>query len=81
MNKTNRKERNLVPVYYTVRRNNKMESVSISDMTLVEREMLLRDKDAEYLKNLCHILVQAIARIGEDLDITVEDLCRVDDNE
>lgn len=65
-------DRKLDGVFFRVQRNNKWESVCISDMSDEERSEVLKDKDAVFLRRLVDILAMTIHDIGEQLDLKRE---------
>jgi hypothetical protein len=65
-------DRKLDGVFFRVQRNNKWESVCISDMSDEERAEVLKDKDAVFLRRLVDILAMTIHDIGEQLDLKRE---------
>ena len=64
------KIRKLDGVYFRVERNGEWMSLCFSDLTPVEREEVLKDKDIEFVRNLANILADTLADIGEQLDLT-----------
>lgn len=62
-------KRNLDGVYFRVKRNDKWENVCFSDLTIIERDEVLKDRNIEWLKSLCCILADTIIEIGTELDI------------
>lgn len=65
-------QRNLDGVFFRVNRDGKWGNVCFSDMTKEEREKVMENRNIEWLKNMCHILANTIADIGEQLDIACE---------
>lgn len=65
--------RNLDGVYFRINRNNKWQSICFSDLTDAERDEVLKNKDANWLKNLCKILGSTIRDIGDNLNIMSEE--------
>ena len=61
--------RNLDGVYFRIKRDDKYQSICFSDMTLEEQEYVLKDKNNNWLKNMCKILARTIRDIGDSLDI------------
>lgn len=66
----NKKNRKLDGIFFRVKRNGEWQSICLSDMTEEERNEVLKDKDAEFLRRTVNILAETIADIGEQLDIT-----------
>ena len=65
-------KRNLDGVYFRIKRDNCFENICFSDLTDDERQMVLADKDTEFLKRLCCILADTLQTIGQQLNIVVE---------
>lgn len=63
-------KRNLDGVYFRVKRNDVWDNICFSDMTGKERDVVMENRDSEWLKSMCQILADTIANIGEQLDIT-----------
>ena len=61
--------RNLDGVYFRIKRNNQMESVCFSDLTESEMDLVLKQRDEPWLRNLCKVLGKTIRRIGDQWDI------------
>jgi hypothetical protein len=66
--------RDLDGVYFRVEREGKWCNICFSDLTEKEREEILYDKDAQFLKRLCFILADTIKEIGEEFDIVGGDV-------
>ena len=64
--------RNLDGVYFRINREGKWENVCFSDLTKIEREQVLKDKDKKWLRSLCETLADTIKNIGEQLDLVCE---------
>lgn len=65
-------KRNLDGVYFRVERNGKWDNVCFSDLTKDERNSVMENRSMEWLKNMCHILADTIANIGEQFDLVGE---------
>ena len=65
--------RNLDEVYFRVKRNKRYISVCFSDLTEEEMNEVMKNRDIEWLKNMCKIMAKTIRNIGDQLDITGED--------
>lgn len=61
--------RNLDGVYFRVQRDGKWQSICFSDLTSAERDEVLKDRPAEWLRNLCCVLADTIKNIGEVFDL------------
>ena len=62
-------KRDLDGVYFRVCRDGKWDSICFSDLTKVERDIMMTDRGEEWLRNLCNILADTIYDIGEQLNI------------
>lgn len=56
--------RELDGCYFRIVREGVGQSVCFSDLTKEERNVLLADKDAQFLKNLCCYLAERIQELG-----------------
>lgn len=56
--------RELDGCYFRIVRDGIRQSVCFSDLTKEERDALLADKDAQFLKNLCCYLADRIQELG-----------------
>lgn len=65
-------DRNLDGVYFRVFRNGKWENVCFSDMTTEERDEVIKDRPAEWWKNMAYILADCLKKIGDQFDIYSE---------
>lgn len=65
--------RNLDGVYFRVRRNGKWQNVCFTDLTIEERDDVCEGRSAEWFKSLAYHLADRIQRIGEELDLVMED--------
>ena len=65
--------RNLDGAYFRVRRNGKWQNVCFTDLTLEERDAVCEGRSAEWFKSLAYHLADRIQRIGEELDLVMED--------
>lgn len=65
--------RNLDGCYFRVNRMGKYENVCFSDLTEAEREAVCSDRSAEWYKSLAYHLGDSLRRIGDALDIVMED--------
>lgn len=61
--------RNLDGIFFRVKRNDKFENICFSDLTDEEKDNILKDRDAVWLREMCKILGNTIRRIGDDLNI------------
>lgn len=57
--------RNLDGVYFRINGAN----ICFSDLTEEQRNSVMQNKDADWLKAMCNILANVIAEIGEKFDI------------
>lgn len=64
--------RNLDGCYFRVQRDGKWQNICFSDLDEQEREEILRDRNAEWLKSLCGHLADRLMLIGEQFDIVGE---------
>jgi len=64
--------RNLDGVYFRVQRDNKWENICFSDLLDDEKDLILADRDNEWLKSLCKTLGDTIKRIGDEMDIVCD---------
>lgn len=62
-------DRNLDGVYFRVQRDGKWKSVCFSDLTSDERDAVLKDRPAEWLRSLCCVLAGTIKNIGDSFDL------------
>ena len=58
-------KRNLDGVYFRIGK----ENICFSDLTEEQRNEVMKDKDAVWLKSLCNILADVIKEIGDKFDI------------
>ncbi len=65
-------DRNLDGVWFRVQRNGKWGNACFSDLTEVEMDQILQDRDAEWLKGMCKILGMTIRKIGEEFELVAE---------
>ena len=65
--------RNLDGAYFRVRRNGKWQNVCFTDLTIEERDDVCEGRSAEWFKSLAYHLADRIQRIGEELDLVMED--------
>lgn len=66
-------ERNLDGAYYRVERNGQGKSICFSDLNPSERERALENYDLAAIKRLCLHLAECLRRIGDELNIHVEE--------
>lgn len=66
-------DRHLDGIYFRIKRNEKQESVSFSDLSEDEMRKVIEGHDSEWLKDLCIKLGLTIKGIGNQLDIICED--------
>lgn len=64
--------RRLDGVFFRVCRDNKWQSLCFSDLTEDEMNLVLKDRNAEWLENLCIILDQRLRAIGDELNLVME---------
>ena len=64
--------RSLDGVFFRVCRNGKWQSLCFSDLTEDEMNEVLKDRNCEWLKNLCVILGRRIREIGDAFNIITE---------
>jgi hypothetical protein len=69
--------RGLDSVYFRVQRDGKWKNICFSDLTPDERDKVMVNKDATWLRSLCVHLAESIRRIGDSFDIIGD----VDDDE
>lgn len=60
--------RELDGCYFRIVRDGVGQSVCFTDLTKEERDILLADKDAQFLKNLCCYLADRIQKLGDILE-------------
>lgn len=60
--------RELDGCYFRIVREGVGQSVCFSDLTKEERNVLLADKDAQFLKNLCCYLAERIQELGDIIE-------------
>ena len=60
--------RKLDGCYFSVVRDGVGQSVCFSNLTKEERDALLADKDAQFLKNLCCYLANRIQELGDIIE-------------
>ena len=65
-------DRNLDGVYFRVKREEKYDNVCFSDLTEEQMDEVLKDRDKEWLRNMCKILGKTIRKIGDDLGILAD---------
>lgn len=65
-------DRKLDGVYFRIKRDNKWQNICFSDLTEDEMDDVLKDRDPEWLKSMCVILGKTIKKIGDDLDIEMD---------
>lgn len=66
-------ERNLDGAYYRVDRNGQGKSICFSDLSTREQEHVLDNYDLAATKRLCLHLAECLRRIGDELNIHVEE--------
>lgn len=64
--------RKLDGVYFRIKRDDKWQNICFSDLTEDEMDDVLKDRDPEWLKSMCVILGKTIKKIGDDLDIEMD---------
>lgn len=65
-------DRNLDGVYFRVKREEKYDNVCFSDLTEEQMDEVLKDRDEEWLRNMCKILGKTLKKVGDELDIVAE---------
>ena len=70
--------RELDGCYFRIVRDGVGQSVCFSDLTKEERDALLADKDAQFLKNLCYYLADRIQELGDIIEEQSQQLLRND---
>ncbi len=65
-------KRDLDGVYFRVNRGGNWQPVCFSDMTHDERDMIIKDRPAEWWKNLAYHLGDVIREIRDEFDIIAE---------
>jgi len=65
-------DRNLDGVYFRVKREEKYDNVCFSDLTEEQMDEVLKDRDKEWLRNMCKILGKTLKKVGDELDIVAE---------
>lgn len=68
-------DRNLDGCYFRVERDGKWGPVCFSDLTPDERDRLFdnRERPAEWWKSLAYHLADCLRRVGDELDLVMED--------
>lgn len=62
-------DRNLDGVYFRIKKEDSYDNVCFSDLTEEQMDEVLKDRDGEWLQNMCKILGRTIKKMGNDLDI------------
>lgn len=65
-------DRNLDGVYFRIKREEKYDNVCFSDLTEEQMDEVLKDRDEEWLRNMCKILGKTLKKVGDELDIVAE---------
>lgn len=66
--------RELDGCYFRIVRDGVGQSVCFTDLTKAERDVLLADKDTQFLKNLCCYLADRILELGDMIDEQAQQL-------
>ena len=61
--------RELDGCYFRIQRDGKWQSICFSDLTEIERDYVMKDRDERWLKYLCGHLADCLREIGDELDI------------
>lgn len=61
--------RNLDGVYFRVKRDGKWGNVCFSDMTREERDEVIKDRPAEWWKELAYIMADCLKSVGDQFSI------------
>ena len=61
--------RELDGCYFRIQRNGKWQNICFSDLTEIERDSVMKDRDERLLKSLCGHLADCLREIGDELDI------------
>ena len=56
--------------YFRIQRNGKWQNICFSDLTEIERDSVMKDRDERWLKSLCGHLADCLREIGDEPDIT-----------
>lgn len=62
-------DRNLDGCYFRVKRGEKYKSICFSDLDKDEKDMMTKDRNAEWLRCLCYHLAERLKEIGDLYDI------------
>lgn len=65
--------RNLDGVYFRIKREDKWENICFSDLTEEEMDDIMNGRPEEWLRSMCKILGKTIRKIGDQLDIVMEE--------
>ena len=65
-------DRNLDGIYFRIQRGGECENVCFSDLSQEEMEIVMENKDIDWIKSMCIQLGKTIRRIGDELDIVCE---------
>ena len=66
--------RELDGCYFRIVRDGVAQSVCFTHLTKAERDIMLADKDTQFLKNLCCYLADRILELGDIIDEQVQQL-------
>lgn len=61
--------RELDGCYFRIQRNGKCQNICFSDLTEIERDSVMKDRDERWLKSLCGHLADCLREIGDEFDI------------
>ena len=64
--------RNLDGVYFRIKRNNEYKKICFSVRTDSEMDEVLKDKEDNWLRELCKILGNSLRELGDNFDIICE---------
>lgn len=61
--------RELDGCYFRIQRDGKWQNICFSDLTEIERDFVMKDRDERWLKSLCGHLADCLRGIGDEFDI------------
>lgn len=64
--------RNLDGVYFRIKRNDEWKNICFSDLTDTEMDEVLKDREDNWLRELCKILGNQLREMGDQFDIICE---------
>lgn len=65
-------KRNLDGVYFRIERDGKWLNVCFSDLTRDEREGVMKGRDEDWLKSMCHIMAESLHEFGDYTGLAME---------